>query len=59
MRGTCRLHGLATVHWKGGEFNTSFSFFFFELYLQDIDTIYLSLNTKELNIQDFDHLEHK
>lgn len=25
----------------------------------DIDTIYLSLNTKELNIQDFDHLEHK
>ncbi|XP_078365428.1 uncharacterized protein LOC144649735 isoform X2 [Oculina patagonica] len=25
----------------------------------DIDTIYLSLNTKELNIQDFDHLEQK
>lgn len=25
----------------------------------DIDTIYLSLNTKELNIQDFDHLDQK
>lgn len=32
------------------------AFFFWQ---QDIDTIYLSLNTKELNIQDFDHLDQK
>ncbi|XP_074615858.1 F-actin-uncapping protein LRRC16A-like [Acropora palmata] len=32
---------------------------FLEEVVWDIDTIYLSLNAKELNIQDFDHLEQK
>ena len=60
--------GLSIWHWWFWEIQCSITvyifisfkaFYVFLLYLQDIDTIYLSLNTKELNIQDFDHLEHK
>lgn len=36
-----------------------FFFFFCSYILQDVDTIYLSQDTRELNLQDFVHLENR
>lgn len=33
--------------------------FFISFFIQDVDTIYMAHNSKELNLRDFDHLDPK